>query len=84
MDLGFDGDSELVSHIRASPHTDSRTSIISPNLVSKQLVKGDGAGELRGIQFAQQLGLRVPSVKRVVRQDDNVYIIMTRICGRTM
>ena len=39
---------------------------------------------LRGIQFAQQLKLRVPSIKRVVRKDRDVYIIMTRIHGRTM
>ena len=93
MNVAFDecrlaeyGDSELVSHIRSSPHMypDSTTSIISPNLVAKHLTERDAADELRGMQFAQQLRLRVPSVKRVVREDRDVYIIMTHIRGRTM
>jgi len=82
----FYSDSELVSHICASSraYSGSRISIISPNLVFKQAVEPDADSELQGIQFAQQLGLRVPSVKRFIRGDGDVYIIITRICGRTM
>jgi len=79
-------DSELISHILSSPHIspDSVISIISSNLVAKHLSERDAAEELGGIRFAQQLKLRVPSIKRVVRKDRDVYIIMTRIHGRTM
>ena len=79
-------DSELVSHILSSPRIspESRISIISPNLVAKQSSQRHTADELEGIRFAQQLRLRVPSIKRVIRKDRKVYIIMTRIRGMTM
>ena len=79
-------DSELISHILSSPRIspDSVISIISPNLIVKQFSERDAADELGGIQFAQQLKLRVLSIKRVVCKDRDVYIIMTRIHSRMM
>lgn len=80
------GDSELVSHIVSSPRISQEYAlfIISPNLVAKPLSESNAANELRGIRFAQELGLRVPTIKRVVHEGDDVYIIMTRIRGKPM
>ena len=79
-------DTELVAHILSSPRIspNSRLSILSLNLIVKQTRESDAADELEGMRFAQQLGLRVPSIKRVVHKDRDVCIIMTRIHGRTM
>ena len=79
-------DSELVAHIQSSPgiYPNSRLSILSPNLIVKQIRESNAADELEGMRFARRISLRVPSIKRVVHKDKDVCIIMTRIRGRTM
>ena len=79
-------DSELIAHIESSPRIspNSRLSILSPNLIVKYIRESYAADELEGMRFARRLGLHVPSIKRVVRKDRDVCIIMTRIHGRTM
>lgn len=69
-------DSELACHIHSSSRIspDYKVSIILPNLVAKHISKRDAADELEGIQFAQQLKLRVLSIKRVIHKDKDVYI----------
>ena len=57
---------------------------MSPNLIVKHVSEKNAEDELEGIRFAQQLRLRVPPIKRVVRKDRDVYIIMTHIHGTTM
>lgn len=93
MDFAFDecrlavyGDSELVGHILSSPRICQYSAlyVISPNLVVKCVSKRRAADEVEGIRFAQRLRLRVPSVKRIIHKDGDVYVIMTRVHGRTI
>ena len=78
-------DSELVSHILSSPRIlETALFIISWELIVKQVPDSEAADELAGFRFAQERAVRVPDIKRVVQKDNDVYIIMTRILGRTM
>lgn len=79
---------ELVRYILASPPvspSSPRVVLLSPNLVAKKCDSEEhAADEVAGIEVAHQLGLRVPTVKKVVRAKRYAYVIMKRIRGTTL
>jgi hypothetical protein len=79
---------ELVQYITASPPvspSSPRVFLLSPNLVAKECESEDSAAdEVAGMELAHELGLRVPTVKRVVRAKRDAYIIMNRIRGTSL
>jgi hypothetical protein len=82
-------DHELLQFIHASPSVsddprEQNVLVISPNLIAKGVSNRLASDELAGIHLAQQLGIRVPDIKRVVPHNDGVYIIMDRIRGSTL
>ncbi|KAI1929758.1 hypothetical protein LOZ12_006886 [Ophidiomyces ophidiicola] len=62
----------------------SRVFFLSPNLIAKQFLCGEEIGMLNALQLATILGVRVPDIKRTIKTDENVYIIMERIRGQTL
>jgi hypothetical protein len=83
--LQYDG-ATLKHYILESESSKHSSSVffLSPNLIAKQLLPGEETDMLEAMQCAGLLGVRVPSIKRVVESSDNVYIIMERIYGQTL
>ncbi|KAL5345017.1 hypothetical protein ACLOAV_009970 [Pseudogymnoascus australis] len=81
-------DEELAGYIRASPHHDSisRVSILSTNLVAKVSRPDTVHTEdiTRAMEMAQQLGVRVPCIKRILTFDGTTFCVMERINGSTL
>lgn len=79
-------DSDLLNQITSLPRLPKYYNIIPLSL--KYLAKGYRKGDLEvavsATQVASQLGIRVPHVRRIVRQDDAFYCIMDRISGTTL
>ena len=80
-------DEELLRYIRASPRMTSlhfcSTTKLSSNLVSKSVSTVDLSDEIAALRFAQNLGIRVPILRRTITtpDDPNSYIIMDSIHG---
>lgn len=76
----------LRHHIRESKSCDdsSRVFFLSPNLIAKQFNPDDEKDVLEAMQCARRLGIRVPSIERVIEMSGNVYVIMERIHGQTL
>ena len=85
-------DTELFQHItksssliQSSPSIpDTRIMLLSENLVAKQCRRSEINDALGAIEFAQQLGIPVPPVRRVITDQQNAYCIMDRIEGITL
>jgi serine/threonine protein kinase len=67
---------------RLSPF--SAISLLSANYVSKEYQPGLIEDTLKAMELARRLGVRVPSVKRVVEFEGMTYCIMERIEGTTL
>ncbi|KAK2877239.1 hypothetical protein FQN49_001314 [Arthroderma sp. PD_2] len=78
----------LVYHINRSKVSQGSSSLffLSPNLVAKRYSRGEESGALRAMKRARQLGILVPSIKRVVesRKHNNIYVISDRVRGHTL
>jgi len=87
--LGDYSDDALLRYIRTSPPVSPSTRgvcLLSPKLVAKLVPARLANDEVAGIRFAHQLGVRVPEIKRVVRDPDQVevYLVMDRVHGTTL
>jgi hypothetical protein len=80
-------DNALLRYIHASPPlspSNRRIFLLSPKLVAKLVSVRRSDDEVAGIRFAhQQVGVRVPEIKRVVQDPDRVvvYLVMDRVHG---
>ncbi|KFY03638.1 hypothetical protein V490_00111 [Pseudogymnoascus sp. VKM F-3557] len=81
-------DEDLAGYIRASPHHDSvsRVLILSTNLVAKVYRPDTVHTEdiTRAMEMAQQLGVRIPCIKRILTFDGTTFYIIERIDGSTL
>lgn len=79
-------DAELTRHVLGShPLWDSsRLSLLSANLIAKHYEPTEVEDVVQAMEFAQRLGIRAPSIKRVIRDQQNAYCIMDRIEGNTL
>jgi hypothetical protein len=85
-------DSDLLLHCRKSNHLitvrkEPSVRALSPNLVAKPVgYPHDHRDELRAIEYAETLGIRVPRVRRVIPdpERDAYFLIMDRIQGLTL
>ncbi|KAI9726870.1 MAG: hypothetical protein M1834_001468 [Cirrosporium novae-zelandiae] len=93
MDSDFDEEqllsyfsADLVRYILKSPPLPSshRVSFLSSNFVVKQSLPKNAEDDVRAMNMARQLGIRVPSMKRTIEIGNNVYFIMERINGVTL
>nr|KMM67041.1 hypothetical protein CPAG_03377 [Coccidioides posadasii RMSCC 3488] len=76
-------DADIVRYITDSPRLSSCSSVslLSANLVSKECQPGLIEDTLQAMEVARQLGIRVPTVKRVVYFEGMVYLIIERVDG---
>lgn len=79
-------DTELVSRIHSSPSPASTRgiSLLSSNFLSKFYRPHEAEDMIRATDIACQLGIRVPALKRIVRDGEDTYCVMDRIPGRTL
>jgi hypothetical protein len=85
-------DSDLLLHCRKSNHLitvrkEPSVRALSPNLVAKPVgYPHDHRDELRAIEYAETLGIRVRRVRRVIPdpERDAYFLIMDRIQGLTL
>jgi hypothetical protein len=76
-------DSELAHHIISSSRCSSSPQVfnLSSTLIAKQYDPSELEDALKATEVASHLGVRVPSIRRVVRDEKNAYIIMHRLEG---
>ncbi|KAH8702751.1 kinase-like domain-containing protein [Phaeosphaeriaceae sp. PMI808] len=79
-------EAELVHHIRASPRISpsSRVRLLSATLLAKHYKPALIKDTVKATVVAHQLGIRVPSIKRIITFGKHVYCIMERIQGSTL
>lgn len=79
-------DDELTRHIQESPRLDHHSSIflLSANLVAKNYQPNLVEDMTRAMEVAQQLGVRVPCIKRTIMFHGDTFCIMERIEGTTL
>ncbi|KAH8426417.1 uncharacterized protein LDX57_004155 [Aspergillus melleus] len=84
--LGEYTDSELGDHIVSSPTCASSWQVIelSPNLITKHYQRSEVEDALKATEVASQLGIRGPSIRRIVRNERSTFTIMDRIEGTTL
>lgn len=79
-------DEELIEHITSLPRLSDYSNIVP--LSSRYLAKGYYKETLEdaviATTFASQLGIRVPSIQRIIREKNGAYCIMDRISGTTL
>ena len=79
--------SDLVRIIHASlalPGSHLRVFLLSPNLLVKVIPAADADDEIAGMELSRQLDIRVPDIRRIIKNESTVYIIMDRISGTTL
>jgi hypothetical protein len=76
----------LALYIFRSPQDPSspRVFYLSAGHVAKKFYSKQVEDELRAMDMARQLGIRVPRIKRIIRVEDSTYVIMERIQGLTL
>lgn len=79
-------DTTIVHYILESKpsQASSRVFFLSPNLVAKQYSRGEEEAAISAMECAGQLKIRVPSIHRVVKRNDDIYVISERVRGRTL
>ncbi|KAI1376825.1 ankyrin repeat protein [Hypoxylon crocopeplum] len=93
MDSNFDDsrlfsymDAEIIDYITSLPRLPKFSHIIP--LSSKYLAKSYPEDEfehaVKSVEFASQLGIRVPHIQRTARVDGGYYCVMDRIPGKTL
>ncbi|KAF7125132.1 hypothetical protein CNMCM5793_001241 [Aspergillus hiratsukae] len=76
-------DLELVHHIVSSPlcASTSRLFNLSSNLIAKQYEPSEVEDASKATKVASQLGIRGTSVRRIIKNQENAYIVMDRVEG---
>ena len=77
-------DEELLVHISKSPPvspSNPRVRLISTNIVAKGIATFEAPDEIATLQFAKEIGIRVPKIERIIPNEYGVYIIMYRVQG---
>ncbi|BCS19895.1 uncharacterized protein APUU_20327S [Aspergillus puulaauensis] len=79
-------DSELAHYIVSSPSCESSSRVfnLSPNLIAKQYESSEVQDAFKATEVARQLGIRGPSIQKVIKNQENAYAIMGRIQGATL
>lgn len=79
-------DLELARYIVSSPSCESSSRVfnLSPNLIAKQYDPSEVEDAVKATEVASQLGIRGPSIQRVIKNQENAYAIMDRIEGATL
>ncbi len=79
-------DLDLLHCIDESPPHPStkRITLLSPGLVAKYCMSGHMEDEVKGMDVARELRIRVPSIKRTIKTARYGYIIMERIHGTSL
>lgn len=82
-------DEDLLRYIESAEpllpsETICRIKALSSNLVVKIVSNTTGPDELAGIDMAESLSIRVPTIRRVVKHPERLYIVMDRIRGVTL
>lgn len=79
-------DADLISYITSLPPLPNYSNIIP--LSSKYLAKGHTEDEVedvvRSMEFASQLGIRIPHIHRIVWADSGPFCVMDRVPGTTL
>ncbi|EAL91841.1 uncharacterized protein AFUA_5G07550 [Aspergillus fumigatus Af293] len=79
-------DLELAHYITCSPKcvSSSRVFYLSSNLIAKHYEPSDVEGALKATEVASQRGIRCPSVRKISKKHENVYVSMNRVEGTTL
>lgn len=78
-------DSELAHYIACLPSCESsRVFNLSSNLIAKQYQPSEVEDAVKATEVAGQLGIRGPSIQKVIKNEENAYAIMDRIEGVTL
>ncbi|KAH1289469.1 hypothetical protein KXX11_001188 [Aspergillus fumigatus] len=79
-------DLELAHYITCSPKcvSSSRVFYLSSNLIAKHYEPSDVEGALKATEVASQRGIRCPSVRKISKNHENVYVSMNRVEGTTL
>src|SRR4051794_10734977 len=78
-------EAELVHHIRASPRlAPSSVFLLSATLLAKCYELFLIEDMVKATEIARQLGIRTPSIKRIIIYERSAYCIMERIQGSTL
>ncbi|KAE8362826.1 hypothetical protein BDV27DRAFT_146633 [Aspergillus caelatus] len=77
---------DLAHHIVSSPSyvSSSRVFNLSSNLIAKQHEPSEVEDALKATEVAGQLGIRGPSVRNIIKNQENAYTIMDRARGTTL
>src|SRR2546423_3780398 len=78
---------DLVRYILASPRLSAppcNVFLLSRTLIAKRLMADEAPDELKAMDIARQLGIRVPDIKRTIKAELSVSIIMQRVLGSTL
>lgn len=77
----------MIRYILASPpisESERAVFVLSSDLIAKEIVIEQLDDEVAGLNIAQQLHIRVPTVKRVVQTGRTSYVVMDRVHGMTL
>lgn len=79
-------DLDLTRHIVSSPScaSTSRVFNLSSNLIAKQYDPSEVEDVLKATEVASQLGIRCPSIRKIIKDQGDVYTIMDRVEGTTL
>ncbi|GIK07374.1 hypothetical protein Aspvir_003037 [Aspergillus viridinutans] len=79
-------DLELARHIVSSPlcASSSRVFNLSSNFIAKRYEPSEVEDALKATEVASQLGIRCPSVRKMIKTQGNAYTIMDRMEGTTL
>ncbi|EAW18030.1 uncharacterized protein NFIA_079720 [Aspergillus fischeri NRRL 181] len=79
-------DSDLAHYIACSPSCTSTSRVfnLSSNLIAKQYEPSDVEDALKATEVASQLRIRGPSVRKIIKTQENAYLIMNRVEGTTL
>jgi tRNA A-37 threonylcarbamoyl transferase component Bud32 len=79
-------DLELAHHIVSSPPCafPSRVYNLFSNFIAKRYETSELEDALKATEVASQLGIRCPSVRKIIKNRGNAYIIMDRVEGTTL
>ncbi|KAL2868050.1 uncharacterized protein BJX67DRAFT_380258 [Aspergillus lucknowensis] len=79
-------DSELAQQIVSSPWCTSSSRVVnlSPNLIAKRHDSSEVEDVIKATEVASQLGIRCPFIRKTIKTERNVYIIMDRLEGTTL